>query len=187
MLWQGKSPRPSEIFITAMLVSLSIALHFFKIPYPLMTALKFDLVGIPLVIIAYLSLRYFFVSLPVVWLGITAISQDWIGASMKILAEATTVLPLALAISGRIERKIYVGIGIVASIVSRAITMMIANYFVLPRWALLVGWVSTLEEGYKLVFVTMPYIVSFNVIMAALVSLVGYLSIKILRKAGFMP
>lgn len=181
------SSKPTNVFVTAMLVSLSIALHFFKVPYPLMTALKFDLVGIPLVIIAYLSLPYFFVSIPIVWLGITAIAQDWIGASMKILAEASTVLPLVLAIRGRINKKLDVAAGIIASVISRTVIMMAANYFVLPRWALIAGWASTIEEGYKLVFITMPYIVSFNVIMAVLVSSVGYLSIKILRKAGLVP
>lgn len=178
---------PPGLFTTAMLVSLSIALHVFKIPYPLMTALKFDLVGIPLAVIAYRSLTHFAISLPLVWLGITAISQDWIGASMKILAEASTVIPFAALARGGINQRAVAASGALIAVLSRTAIMSIANYLVLPRWALLAGWASTLEEGYALASYTMPYIISFNVIMGAMVTIIGYYSINLMRRAGLMP
>lgn len=178
--------RESYLFITSLLASLSVVLHLFRIPYPLMQALKFDLVGLPLLIIAYYSYTHFFLAIPVVWIGIALISQDWIGASMKVLAETTTIIPFILILKRGINKKSIVMISIALGTLSRVISMTIANYIVLPRWALLVGWVSTFEEGLYLVKVTTPFIISFNAILAIAVCSIGYLSIKIARKTGLL-
>jgi len=179
--------KESRLFVTAVLVSLSVVLHFFRVPYPLMQALKFDLVGLPLLVIAYYSLAHLLAALPVVWVGIALISQDWIGATMKVLAEASTALPFSVALRWRRAGRIALAASALLPTVSRIAVMSLANYLVLPRWALLAGWVNTLEEGVALAKVSMPLIASFNAILGLAVCSAGYSSIQILRRAGILP
>ncbi len=174
-----------RLIITTMLVALSVVLHLFKFPFPLMPALKFDLVGVPLWVVAYCSLKHFAISLPVVWASIMYMSGDLIGASMKILAEASTILPSVLVFRKLKERsrsKLAATASVVLGTLSRTAVMALANYLVVPRWALMVGWASTYEEAYRIMLYAMPYICLFNIILGAIVCVAGYYAVNLLRR-----
>lgn len=179
-------PLGERAYLTATLSALAVMLHLFKIPYPLMQALKFDLVGVPLLVIGYYSLWHLLLSLQVTWIGITLISQDIVGATMKTLAEASTIFPIVLLLKTAISEKLKPVLGVAFGVSSRVALMCLANYYVLPRWALMVGWVASLEEGIALAKLTMPYIASFNVILGIIVSVIGILSVKMLKHLGML-
>ena len=151
--------RTSRLTGTAILAALVIVFDYtlkfsgLKIPFPWMPFLKFDFTGVPIVIALLLfdlqsSLSVSFIA----GLGILARSGDFIGASMKVLAEATTVVGIFLGerfvFPGK-ERKGIKFIPFVIGLMLRIIVMMIANLIVLPNaygipWSVVIGMIPML-------------------------------------------
>jgi riboflavin transporter FmnP len=155
----GTLERTSRLTGTAILAALVIVFDYtlkfsgLKIPFPWMPFLKFDFTGVPIVIALLLfdlqsSLSVSFIA----GLGILARSGDFIGASMKVLAEATTVVGIFLGekfvFPGK-EKKGIKFIPFLIGLVLRIIVMMIANLIVLPNaygipWSGVIGMIPML-------------------------------------------
>ncbi|MEZ0394125.1 MAG: hypothetical protein ABWK00_03665 [Desulfurococcaceae archaeon] len=152
------------------LTALAVALHLFRIPFPLLPALKFDLSGVPLLVLASLDLPVVLPSFIIFFAGVLALSGDPIGAAMKALAEAATALPYAalgsrgLALAGA------------AATAARISTMCLANYYVLPYWMIWAGWARSLDVARAYAVAVTPYIALFNAIAGAYTVLLGHLS-----------
>jgi len=105
-----------------------------KIPFPLLPILKFDFSGIPIVMALLLcGLTSGATTSLVVFLGILARSGDVIGASMKAVAEFSTILGIAPFYHRGVGRRGRV-IGAIAGITLRVLAMSIANLSILPMF-----------------------------------------------------
>ena len=85
----------------ALVVVFDYSLKFsgFKIPFPWLPFLKFDFTGIPIVLSAIIhGLGAGTITSAVAFLAILARSGDVVGASMKGLAEFSTVLGMSLVL-----------------------------------------------------------------------------------------
>lgn len=174
------SGRLLELTISSALTALSIVLHLFKFPYPPAAFLKFDGVGIPLAVLALYSLRASIAVQPVVFVGLQLMGADFIGASMKVVAELSTFIPLTLSYrllclkkgGGRV-----CPLPVVLGIVSRVVAMSILNYVVTPYWITLTyGW--TYERAYHMAITLIPHIAIFNTIAAIYI---GFLAMGVFK------
>ena len=120
----------------ALVIVFDYSLKFsgLKIPFPVLPMLKFDFSGIPIVLALLLcGLTSGGATCVVAFLGILARSGDVIGASMKAVAEFSTILGMApfytrgRGRSGRI-------LGTAAGIVLRALVMTLMNLAILPAF-----------------------------------------------------
>ena len=170
----------------ASLTALAIVLRFFEIPYPPAPFLKYDVSGIPLAIIGFMSLRYLPISLPIYYLIPVLTGSDVIGMAMKILAETSTLLPLVIIYKKLYPRKITYPISIVLAIVSRVVVMSITNIIITPYWLILAGWVKDFETAYKITLGYIPHIAIFNATLALVVSTLSISLHGILRKTGII-
>jgi len=105
-----------------------------KIPFPWLLYLKFDFTGVPIVLSWMLfGLTSGTITSTVALLGILIRSGDPVGASMKALAELSTVLGMALA-TKLIKKpaKSTTIASFISGLSTRCITMFFANLTVLP-------------------------------------------------------
>lgn len=166
-----------ELTMSAVLLALSLVLHFFKLPYPPAPFLKFDGVGIPLAVLALYSLRASVAVLPLVFIGLILLGADIVGAAMKVVAELVTFLPLVL-----LYRKLSkTGLIIPSVIAIRAISMVILNLIVSPYWlSLTYGW--SFEKSYNATIALVPHVALFNAVAASYVSIIGLGTFRIVSK-----
>jgi riboflavin transporter FmnP len=147
-----------------------------KVPFPWFPILKFDFTGIPIV----LSLLLFdlipgaFTSAIAV-LAILARSGDFVGSSMKGLAEFLTILGMFLGLKMvkrlRLPTSFFLGIG------ARALTMMIANF------ALIYTGLLQFTQSYSEVPLTFVMFTGvFNVIQGAISIAGGYLTYMAVKR-----
>lgn len=164
------SLRRREVYTAYMasLTALAIVLKFFEIPFPLATFLKYDIAGVPLALMALLSLRAALASLPVFYIVPTLLGFDAIGMGMKVLAEVSTFTPMAV-LYRRLGGRAYVVWGSVSATISRTLVMCLANLLVTPYWILFAGWRQTYEEALGLTIAFLPYIAVFNATLALIV------------------
>ena len=130
--------RTTFITLTATLGALVIVFDYslkfsgLKIPFPFLPMLKFDFSGIPIVLALLLcGLTSGAATCIVAFLGIVARSGDLIGASMKAVAEFSTILGMAPFFTrgrGRVGRILGTAVGVVL----RALVMTGANLLILP-------------------------------------------------------
>ena len=171
------------------LTTIAILLHLFKIPFPLAPFLKYDLAGVPLAVLALISLRDSILALPVFAIGLVVLGADVIGALMKILAEASTFAPLALIykrLAGRIKLKLAVLVATTVSALLRAAFMCTLNYAITPYWLVWAGWAESLKSAYELTIAIMPYIALFNVTLAIPVVVLAIAAYRLLARAGVL-
>jgi riboflavin transporter FmnP len=135
--------RTAKLMGTSILAALVIVFDYalkysgLKIPFPWYPDLKFDFTGVPIAI----SLLMYgpdsaLVTSAVVGLGILARSGNLLSASMKALAELSTVVGLHLglrATAGRVAGGAWLGAASVAAVASRVVAMTIVNLYVLPN------------------------------------------------------
>jgi len=151
----------------AMVIVLDYSLKFsgLKIPFPWLPLLKFDFTGIPI------ALSLFLYGLPsgaitsiVAFLGIVLRSGDFVGASMKALAEFSTILGVALfrKKSGMLGKVGALALGIAV----RVAVMTLTSLAVFP-----VFYQTPLDAAVLL----LPLIGVFNVAMGFMTVSVGYL------------
>ncbi|MEM1619866.1 MAG: hypothetical protein QXU52_03840 [Fervidicoccaceae archaeon] len=179
----------AEIACAASLSALAVALHAVKVPFPLMPALKYDLAGVPVALLALASVRLSLASLVALFVGVLALGGDAVGASMKALAELTTALPLALGrrLLSRPNPRLGGVLSVALATASRTGIMCLANYLVLPRWALAVGWASSPEAARELMVAAMPFVAIFNASLAAPVAALSLGAFRALARAGVRP
>ncbi|MET1159573.1 MAG: hypothetical protein ABWW65_01295 [Thermoprotei archaeon] len=181
--------RLKDLLLVSGLIALAIILRFFEIPYPPAPFLKYDLSGVPLIVIAYISLKYAYISLPVYYLvSTTLLASDPIGMAMKVLAEFSTFTPLVIAYKKLMKRKpaIAAGISIGLAAVSRVLVMLLANYVITPYWLLWAGWAKSLNEAYSYLLFYIPHITIFNATIVIIIGPVALASIAVLKRTGYI-
>lgn len=174
------------LVLVAGLLVLAVVLKFFEIPYPPAPFLKYDVSGVPLVIIAYYSLKYTFSTLPVYYIIPVLFGSDAVGMAMKCLAETSTFTPLVLVYKRCSQPdKWRVSLAVSIAALSRVLSMSLANYFVTPHWLV---WVYEImfEEAYKITLILMPHIVLFNFTITLIIAPLSLTCITILRRAGYL-
>lgn len=141
-----------------------------KIPFPWYSNMKFDFTGIP---IALSLLLYGFPSATttslVAGLGIVMRSGNWVAASLKTIAEYSTIIGMTLGL--RLEGKVIPGDqkGRISSflfgIISRIIFMVASNLIVLPNY-----YGAPVAAAYALI----PTVIVFNIIQGSITVGLGY-------------
>ena len=165
--------RSSRLTGTALLAALTIVLDYalkfsgLKIPFPWMPTLKFDFTGIPIALsLLMYGLPSALTTSMVAFVAILARSGDVVGASMKFVAEFSTVLGLAIGIrlAGRLGPRLSRASGSTTGVVFRVAAMSLANLAVLPAFYGIPGGVA---------YGMLPLIAIFNVIQGAITILLG--------------
>ena len=167
--------RTTTVVGTAVLGALVLVFDYtlkfsgWKIPFPWFPQLKFDFTGIPIV------LSLFMYGLPsgattssIAFLAILLRSGDPIGASMKAVAEFSTILGMTPFINktGRIGKSMSIALGLVL----RVVTMSLFNLVVLPIYY------SAYYPTFLAAVLLLPLLGAFNVI-AGSISIFGGFSI----------
>lgn len=158
-----KQNRTAVLTGTAIMAALVIVFDYslkysgMKIPFPWYPNLKFDFTGVPIIMSLFMYGFSPAVTTSIVaGLGIFMRSGNWISASMKFLAELSTVLGLHLGES--VLSKDHMGTNYMAwalGIVSRVLIMTAVNLYVLPNfWG--VPWAATVG--------LLPMIAAFNIV-----------------------
>jgi len=152
------------VMLATLVVVLDYALKYsgLKIPFPPLPVLKFDFTGIP---IALSLLLYGFV--PAIFTSLVALaailarSGDLTGASMKALAELSTVTGMALGLryAPKYKRSVAIALGVSA----RCIFMFFATLALFPIWMT-------------------PFAVAFNIIQGSISTLGGYFIYEAVKK-----
>lgn len=156
---------------TAVMASLSVALSFIQIPFPLAPFLKYDLAGIPLLILSLaLGLKWGYLADLVLFLSLLR-GGDPIGAFMKFAAEALTFTPMAIiarprALNPAKLKRRYIA-GSLAAGVSRVGGMVLLNYLIDPLW-LVLFYRLTWVKAYELTLALIIPVAIFNASIAAI-------------------
>jgi riboflavin transporter FmnP len=142
-----------------------------KIPFPLLTFLRFDVLGIP-VVLAYLlfGLLSGVISSGIALLSITLRSGDVFSGFMKFLAESATIVGVFIVLKTRkpISNR-WKALAMIAGILVRVATMDIANVLLLPIF--MGGFYNTCTAVLALI----PLISVFNAIQGAVSIFGGFL------------
>ncbi len=159
----GKQNRTAILTGTAIMAALVIVFDYslkysgLKIPFPWYPNLKFDFTGIPIIMSLFMyGFSPAITTSIVAGLGIFMRSGNWISASMKSLAELSTVLGLYMGESVLFKTRIGTNYHAWAlGIASRVLIMTVINLYVLPNfWG--VPWGATVG--------LLPLIAAFNII-----------------------
>jgi len=143
-----------------------------KIPFPLFTDLKFDALGIPM-LLAYFLFGFLSgaITSGIAFLGITLRSGQAFPAFMKFLAEFATIVGVYVVLRARkqsiLERKWKV-LSMISGILLRVIVMDVANVLLLPVF-------TTFYNTPVAVVAIVPFISLFNVIQGAVSVFGGFL------------
>ncbi len=175
-----------RISLTASLTAIAIVLHIFKIPFPLAPFLKFDATGIPLAVIALYSVVDAAIASLVLLPSLMALGADVVGASMKVLAEFSTFVPIAAIYSILHDKftmkKLYI-VTIIVSMISRVGIMSLANYLITPYW-LVMTYAMPYDKAYRFTLIYLPYIVIFNAIVVLYVTPLALSLYRIMKSMG---
>jgi riboflavin transporter FmnP len=138
-----------------------------KIPFPWLPYLKFDFTGVPIVLSTLLfGLASGATTSAIAFLAILIRSGDVVGASMKALAEFSTILGIALASKHFAKNKqLTKAASPFFGVALRSLTMFFANLIVLPLYY---GFQQTAA------FFISPLIVAFNVVQGFIGIILGY-------------
>lgn len=158
--------------LAAMVILFDYTLKYsgLKIPFPWMPYIKFDFTGVPIL------LSYFLYGLPsaattslVALLGIFMRNPEIIGASMKGIAEFTTVLGVAWGVKLMRNRgfsnSVTRGTSIAAGLILRILIMSVWNLLILPNY-----------YGYDYGYVVgiLPLLGLFNAMQGGISAVLGY-------------
>jgi len=162
--------------LAALVVIFDYTLKFsnLKIPFPWFPVLKFDLTGIPIALSLLLyGLRAVAATSAAALLGILARSGNLLSASMKALAELSTVLGMAPFFRG--NNSLRRTVGVVSGLAVRAIVMSAANLIVLPTFY---------PKWYDLnvALLVLPLISLFNIVQGGVSIFPAYFIYKALLK-----
>ncbi|MEM1695336.1 MAG: hypothetical protein QXO48_02175 [Desulfurococcaceae archaeon] len=177
------------VYLVAALTGLAVILRFFDFPYPPAPFLKYDVSGVPLAIIAFMSLRAAYGVLPVYYVIPVAMGSDPIGMAMKCLAELSTFTPLALTLRklhGKHSEAIAATIAVAVSATTRVAVMSLANYLVTPHWLVWAGWARDLQRAYAITIHYLPHIALFNLTIALIVSPLAIVVYRVLTRTGIL-
>ncbi len=156
---------------TAMLAALVVVFDYtlkfsgLKIPFPWLPFLKFDFTGVPITLSLLLyGLSSGATTSIVASLAILVRSGDLVGATMKAIAEFSTVSGIAIGLRLPIRWRIV--LSVIVSVALRIATQSITNLIVLPVYY---------GMPYNVVVGLLPMIGVFNAIQGTITVLLGYL------------
>lgn len=170
--------RRKSVFIagTALLGAITVTLDWafklanLKIPFPLMADLKFDLIGIPMI----LALFLFGLVSGIVTCAIGAVSIAVRGppsALLKFIAEFSTIVGVYIVLKIRGLNALNMGktkvFSTVSGITTRVLAMFVANVLLLPLF-------FSLKYTVEVVLFLSPAIAVFNVLQGAVSALGGF-------------
>ncbi|GGP22436.1 hypothetical protein GCM10007981_18490 [Thermocladium modestius] len=159
---------PLRLSLLAVLSAAAVSLELLRIefPFPLAPFLKYDLVGVPLLLLALLSgRRDALLGASITAIAIFLATGDPVGASMKWLAEVATFIPFA-SIYGY-GGKIRTAAASAVAVASRVAVMDVANIAVTPYWLMIFAHAcSTYAQCLTSVEVLLPVISIFNASLA---------------------
>jgi riboflavin transporter FmnP len=172
--------------LSGVLTGLAIVLHLFKVPFPPAPFLKFDLAGVPLAVLALYSVGSALTVQPVFMLGLLALGADVIGALMKVAAEASTFIPVALVYRKfrRMGSRRLLVLMTVTGVFSRVIVMVLLNLVITPYWLLLAKWASTYDEAWSITLHYLPAVAAFNAIAAGYVVPIAYSVFRVISQVS---
>lgn len=151
-----------------------------KIPFPWLPYIKFDFTGVPIVLSTLLfGLASGATTSTVAFLAILIRSGDVVGASMKALAEFSTILGMTFT-SKRLAKttKLTKAAALIFGVTSRSITMFFANLVILPLYYKIPQTAAILIS---------PLIVAFNVIQGSISILLGYVLYEtLIRRTSYL-
>jgi riboflavin transporter FmnP len=151
-----------------------------KIPFPWLPYLKFDFTGVPIVLSTLLfGLASGATTSVVAFLAILIRSGDVVGASMKALAEFSTILGMTLA-SKRFAKntKLTKTASSFFGVASRSLTMFFANLIILPLYYRIPQTAAILIS---------PLIVAFNVVQGFIGIILGYFLYEtLIRRTSYL-
>jgi riboflavin transporter FmnP len=161
----------------ALVVVFDYALKFsgLKIPFPWLPFLKFDFTGVPIMICysLYGLLSGTFTS-SVAFLAILSRSGDYIGASMKAIAEFATISGASFgSFFSRFSEGLNRALQIVFGVSFRVAVMIIVNLLVLP---------NAYGIPFDQALILSPLIGFFNVLQGLLSLIVGFLVSELLKR-----
>jgi len=139
-----------------------------KIPFPLFTSLKFDALGIPM-LLSYFLFGFFSGTITsiVAWLSISP--RDPFSGFMKFLAEFSTILGVFIVLRAhRPSSGLWKVLAMISGIIFRVAVMDVANILLLPIFT---AFYRTPEA----VILIVPFISLFNVIQGAVSVFGGFL------------
>ena len=147
----------------ALVLVLDYALKFsgLKIPFPWFPALKFDFTGLPIILSLFLyGLHSGATTSSIAFLAILLRSGDLIGASMKAIAEFSTILGMAPFInkSGRIGKSL----SIILGLTFRVVAMSLFNLAVLPIFY------SAYYPTFLAAVLFLPLLAAFNIVAGSI-------------------
>jgi riboflavin transporter FmnP len=153
--------------LAALVVVFDYGLKFsgLKIPFPWFPVLKFDFTGVPIALSVMLyGLSAGTTTSFVACLAILARSGDLVGASMKAIAEFSTVAGIVLGL--RMVSRWRKVVSVIAGVLLRSLAMGAANLMVLPIYY---------GMPYNVALGLLPMIGIFNAIQGAMTVLTGCL------------
>ena len=161
---------------TAILAALVLVFDYtlrysgLKIPFPWFPDLKFDFTGVPIALsLLMYGLPSATMTSMVAGLGIFARSGNLISASMKMMAELSTVtgfwVGLVLSERSRLGARNSLAAATVLGVLARVLAMSAANLVVMPNF-----WGVPLEVAYGL----LPLLAGFNVVQGLISLGFGY-------------
>ena len=140
-----------------------------KIPFPLLPYLKFDALGIPMLLSSFLF--GFFsgaITSLVAWLTIS--TRDPFSGFMKFAAEFSTVIGVYIVLRARSPRNLWrKTLAMISGVLVRVIVMAVANIMLLPVF------MPAIYKTYNAVIVLIPLISLFNAIQGAVSVFGGFL------------
>jgi len=145
--------------------------RFLRIPFPLFPVLKFDIVGIPMIIAYSLFGLVPGISTSLVSFAIIS-SRDPFSGAMKALAESATILGAFLVLRGKNPNSSYKRrvLAIISSVALRVVVMSITNVLLLPVY--MPKFYATPEAA----IAVLHFIAAFNAIQG-IISIAGGFSI----------
>lgn len=169
--------------LTALAVILK--LRTFEIPYPPAPFLRYDISGVPLASVAFLSKSALLPAIIVYYLiHVVLLGSDPIGMAMKCLAEISTIVPLVLIYKKLFNKSRAFMIGITVATVSRVISMLIANLIVTPHWLIIARWAPDYNTALGITYTLIPHIAIFNLTIGVVVAGLSIAVFNVLEKTG---
>jgi riboflavin transporter FmnP len=138
-----------------------------KIPFPWLPILKFDFTGVPIVLsLLLVGLAPGATTSGVAFLAILIRSGDLVGASMKALAELSTILGMAFSYRWLKNTKNFgKALSLILGVTSRVLIMFFANLIILPTYY---------QTPQTAVIAVNLLIAAFNVIQGTISIILGY-------------
>ena len=167
---------------TAILAALVVVFDYavkysgLKVPFPWFPVLKFDFTGIPIVLSSLLfGLVPGAFTSAVAFLAILARSGDFVGSSMKGLAEFLTVLGMFLG--SKMAKRFKLATSFSLGIAARASVMMLANF------ALIYAGLMPIPSSFREIPLILILLTGFfNIIQGVISTVGGYLTYEAIKR-----